>query len=143
MGRNKHCVTLDLKQREAVDVVLKLAATSDAVVENFRPGQLKKFGLGDDVLQGVNPRLVIAHISGYGQSGPYRDRAAFGVIGEAIGGLRYLSDHAPGVSNLPPVRVGVSIGDSIAGLYAAFGIMAALWRRDQADGGSQGRILEA
>jgi len=69
-GRNKHCVTLDLKQREAVDVVLKLAATSDAVVENFRPGQLKKFGLGDDVLQGVNPRLVIAHISGYGQSGP-------------------------------------------------------------------------
>jgi crotonobetainyl-CoA:carnitine CoA-transferase CaiB-like acyl-CoA transferase len=141
-GRNKHCVTLDLKQREAVDIVLKLAATSDAVVENFRPGQLKKFGLGDDVLQSVNPRLVIAHISGYGQSGPYRDRAAFGVIGEAIGGLRYLSDHAPGVSNLPPVRVGVSIGDSIAGLYAAFGIMAALWRRDQADGGPQGRILD-
>ena len=79
----------------------------------------------------MKPDLVIVHISGYGQSGPYRDRPAFGVIGEAMGGLRHLTDHPPGTSQLPPVRVGVSIGDSIAGLYAAFGAMAVLWSRDR------------
>jgi len=82
-------------------------------------------------VRAVKPDLVIVHISGYGQSGPYRDRPAFGVIGEAMGGLRHLTDHPPGTSQLPPVRVGVSIGDSIAGLYAAFGAMAVLWSRDR------------
>jgi formyl-CoA transferase len=89
-------------------------------------------GLSDEALRKARPDLVIAHISGFGQDGPYRDRAAFGVIGEAIGGLRYLTDHPPGTSTLPPVRVGISIGDSIAGLYAAFGIMSACWQRDRA-----------
>src|SRR3546814_481759 len=75
-------------------------------------------GLGPDVLRSVRPDLIVSHISGYGQTGPYRDRAAFGVIGEAIGGLRHLTNHPPGSFDLPPVRVGVSIGDSIAGLYS-------------------------
>lgn len=147
-GRNKRSITLNLKHEKAVDIVRRLAAGCDALVENFRPGQLDKLGLGADRLRAVNPGLVVTHISGYGQDGPYRDRAAFGVIGEAIGGLRYLCNHPPETSSLPPVRVGISIGDSLAGLYGAFGIMAAVWRRDRSEtanrpGGDQkGRTLD-
>ena len=141
-GRNKRCITLNLKHPKAKDIVLGLAAKSDAVVENFRPGQLARLGLGPDVLREARADLVIAHVSGYGQDGPYRDKAAFGVIGESVGGLRHLSDHAQGMTDLPPVRVGVSIGDSIAGLYAAFGVMAALWQRDRRDGDSRARSLD-
>ncbi len=141
-GRNKRCITLDLKTSEARDIVVKLAAQCDAVVENFRPGQLARMGLGPDALRSAKPDLVITHISGYGQDGPYRDRAAFGMIGEAIGGLRYLTDHPPGTSALPSVRVGVSIGDSIAGLYAAFGTVAALWQRDREGGDRAGRTID-
>jgi formyl-CoA transferase len=141
-ARNKRSVTLNLKHPKAKEIVLGLAGKADAVVENFRPGQLAKMGLGAEALRHANPGLVVAHVSGYGQDGPYRDRAAFGVIGEAIGGLRYLSNHPPEISDLPPVRVGVSIGDSIAGLYAAFGIMAALWQRDRAGGDGRARTLD-
>jgi crotonobetainyl-CoA:carnitine CoA-transferase CaiB-like acyl-CoA transferase len=141
-GRNKRSITLNLKSPKARQIVLDLVANCDVLVENFRPGQLARMGLGPDVLRAVKPDLVIAQISGYGQDGPYRDRAAFGVIGEAIGGLRYLTNHRPGESDLPPVRVGVSIGDSIAGLYAAFGIMAALWQRDRAGGDGAGRTID-
>ena len=141
-GRNKRSVTLNLKHPEATSIVRRLVAGCDAVVENFRPGQLAKLGLSDEVLRSVKSDLVIAHISGFGQDGPYRDRAAFGVIGEAIGGLRHLTNHPPGVSDLPPVRTGISIGDSLAGLYAAFGIMAALWQRDRISGDRQGRTLD-
>ena len=141
-GRNKRSVTLNLKHPKAAAIVLRLAARCDAVVENFRPGQLAKLGLGPEALRRARPDLVVAHISGYGQDGPYRDRAAFGVIGEAIGGLRYLCNHPPGTTDLPPVRVGISIGDSLAGLYAAFGIMAALWQRDRAGGDRRGRSLD-
>lgn len=130
-ARNKRCISLDLKKPEARAVVLDLIRSCDALVENFRPGQLAKMGLGEAELRAVKPDLVIARISGYGQDGPGRDQAAFGVIGEAIGGLRHLTDHAPGTSDLPPVRVGVSIGDSVAGIYAAFGVVAALLRRDR------------
>ena len=130
-GRNKRCITINLKSPEGRGLLLRLVAKCDVVIENFRPGQIDKWGLGPDVLRAVKPDLVIVHISGYGQSGPYRDRPAFGVIGEAMGGLRHLTDHPPGTSQLPPVRVGVSIGDSIAGLYAAFGAMAVLWSRDR------------
>ena len=141
-GRNKRSVTLNLKHPEAASIVRRLVAGCDAVVENFRPGQLAKLGLSDEVLRSVKSDLVIAHISGFGQDGPYRDRAAFGVIGEAIGGLRHLTNHPPGVSDLPPVRTGISIGDSLAGLYTAFGIMAALWQRDRISGDRQGRTLD-
>lgn len=141
-ARNKRSVTLNLKHEKATEIVLRLVESCDALVENFRPGQLAKLGLGPEVLRRVRPDLVIAHVSGYGQDGPYRDRAAFGVIGEAIGGLRHLCNHPPGTTDLPPVRVGVSIGDSLAGLYAAFGIVAALWQRDRAGGDGRGRTLD-
>jgi crotonobetainyl-CoA:carnitine CoA-transferase CaiB-like acyl-CoA transferase len=141
-GRNKRSIALDLKQPEARQIVLALAAQCDAVVENFRPGQLERLGLGPEQLRRARPDLVIAHISGYGQDGPYRDRAAFGVIGEAIGGLRHLTNHPPGETDLPPVRVGVSVGDSVAGLYCAFGIVAALWQRDRAGGDGAGRSVD-
>ena len=141
-GRNKRSMTLNLKHPKAAAIVLRLVASCDALVENFRPGQLDKLGLGEQALKAARPDLVVAHISGFGQDGPYRDRAAFGVIGEAIGGLRYLSDHPPGTSALPPVRVGISIGDSVAGVFAAFGIMAALWKRDRLGGDRHGRSLD-
>lgn len=141
-GRNKRSVAIDLKAVGAREIILELVAHCDVVVENFRPGQLDRMGLGPDVLRSVRPDLIVSHISGYGQTGPYRDRAAFGVIGEAIGGLRHLTNHPPGSFDLPPVRVGVSIGDSIAGLYSAFGIMAALWQRDRAGGDGAARSLD-
>ncbi len=142
-GRNKRCVTLDLKSEKGRALVLRLVAQCDAVVENFRPGHLERLGLGAAAMRDARPGLIITHISGYGQDGPYRDRAAFGVIGEAIGGLRYLTNHAPGTSDLPPVRVGVSIGDSVSGIYAAFGLMAALWQRDRVGGDGMARTVDA
>jgi len=134
-ARNKRCITLDLKRPEARAVVLDLVRTCDALVENNRPGQLARLGLGEDALRAVRPDLVIARISGYGQDGPDRDKAAFGVVGEAIGGLRHLTNHAPGTTDLPPVRVGVSIGDSVAGIYAALGVVSALLRRERTGAG--------
>ena len=141
-GRNKRSMTIDLKHPRARDLVLCLIPRCDAVIENFRPGQLAKLGLSPEALREARSDLVIGHISGYGQTGPYRDRAAFGVIGEAIGGLRHLSDHAPGTSDLPPVRVGVSIGDSVSGLYAVLGVLAALWQRDRPGGDRIGRTVD-
>lgn len=141
-GRNKRSVRLNLKAPGATDIVLDILRNCDAVVENFRPGQLARMGLSNETMRRDNPGLIVTHVSGFGQDGPYRDRAAFGVIGEAIGGLRYLSDHAPGTSDLPPVRAGISIGDSLAGLYAAFGLVTALWQRDQANGDGKGRTID-
>ncbi|MEZ5818709.1 MAG: CoA transferase [Hyphomicrobiaceae bacterium] len=127
-GRNKKSVVVDMKQTHARDVILKIVAKCDAVVENFRPGYLNKIGLDDEALRAARPGLVIAHVSGFGQTGPDRDRAAFGVIGEAIGGLRYLANYPEQESDLPPVRAGISIGDSVAGLYAALGVVSELLR---------------
>ena len=141
-GRNKRSIAIDLKAPGSRDIILKLVAKCDALVENFRPQQLAKLGLSDDVLREARPDLVIAHVSGFGQTGPWRDRAAFGVIGEAVGGLRHLTNHPPDTYGLPPVRVGVSIGDSIAGLYAAFGIVSALWQRDRSEGDGKGRSID-
>lgn len=141
-GRNKRSIAVDLKHPRARDLILAMVPRCDAVIENFRPGQLERLGLGPEVLRKTRADLVIGHVSGYGQTGPYRDRAAFGVIGEAIGGLRHLTDHPPGTSDLPPVRVGVSIGDSVAGLYCAIGVLAALWQRDRAGGDRIGRTID-
>jgi formyl-CoA transferase len=139
-GRNKMSVTLDLKQSGGRDAVLKLAATADALLENFRPGQLEKLGLGPAELHAANPKLTIARISGYGQDGPYRDKPAFGAIGEAMGGIRHLTGHPRGQSDLPPPRCGISIGDDLAGMYAAMGVLAACWGRDAK--GRPGRVLD-
>jgi formyl-CoA transferase len=138
-GRNKLSVELDLKKDR--DVLLKLAARADVLVENMRAGQLERLKIGPDVLQAANPRLVIARISGYGQSGPYRDKPAFGAIGEAIGGLRHLTGHPSGSTELPPPRCGISISDDLAGLYAAIGLLSAVWQRD-AMGTGRGRIID-
>jgi crotonobetainyl-CoA:carnitine CoA-transferase CaiB-like acyl-CoA transferase len=138
-GRNKLSVELDLKKDR--DVLLKLAARADVLVENLRAGQLERLRIGPDALHEVNPRLVIARISGYGQDGPYRDKPAFGAIGEAMGGLRHLTGHPSGSSELPPPRCGISISDDLAGLYAAIGLLSALWQRD-ATGTGRGRVVD-
>lgn len=129
-GRNKRSVSINLKHEKGRELILELVQHCDILIENFRPGHLAHLGMSAEKLRSVNPKLIIAQISGYGQDGPDRDRPAFGVIGEAVGGLRYLTNKAdPGGE--PPVRVGVSIGDSIAGIYAAFGAVVALWHRER------------
>jgi crotonobetainyl-CoA:carnitine CoA-transferase CaiB-like acyl-CoA transferase len=138
-GRNKLSVVLDLKRDR--DIVLRLAARADVLVENLRAGGLERLGLGAEALHAANPRLVIARISGYGQEGPYRDKPAFGAIGEAIGGIRHLTAHPAGSSDLPPPRCGISISDDLAGLYAAIGLLSALWQRDAA-GTGRGRVID-
>jgi crotonobetainyl-CoA:carnitine CoA-transferase CaiB-like acyl-CoA transferase len=138
-GRNKLSVVLDLKRQH--DVALKLAARADVLVENLRAGQLERLGLAPAVLHAANPRLVIARISGYGQDGPYRDKPAFGAIGEAMGGLRHLTAHPAGTTELPPPRCGISISDDLAGMYAAIGLLAAIWQRD-VTGTGRGRVID-
>ncbi len=138
-GRNKLCIELDLKKDR--DTLLKLVARADVLVENLRAGQLERLRIGPDVLLDTNPRLVIARISGYGQDGPYRDKPAFGAIGEAMGGLRHLTGHPSGRSDLPPPRCGISISDDLAGLYAAIGLLSAVWQRD-AMGTGRGRVID-
>lgn len=126
-ARNKKSVTVDLKTEAGQGIVRELAATADVLIENFRPGTLEKWGLGWERLFALNPRLVMVRISGFGQTGPYRDQPGFGAIGESMGGLRYLT----GYPDRPPVRVGVSIGDSIAALHGVIGALAALRHRDR------------
>lgn len=132
-SRNKRSVTLDLRQSEAHRVVKRLLVDADILIENFRPGTLEKWGLGWDVLREINPRLVMLRVSGYGQTGPYRDLPGFGVIGEAMGGLRHLS----GEPGRTPVRVGVSIGDSLSALHGVIGVLLALRHREQNNGEGQ------
>ncbi len=131
-GRNKKCVTLNLKTAEGRIILERLVAESDALVENLRPGQLSKIGFDDPRLMSIRPGLVVCHVSGYGLTGPRAGKACFGAIGEAVGGLRHLSNHPPGGADLPPVRVGVSIGDTLAGLYAAIAILAGVWAKKPA-----------
>src|SRR4051794_29937830 len=138
-GRNKLSIELDLKKDR--DTLLTLVGRADVLVENLRAGQLERLKIGPDVLHAVNPRLVIARISGYGQDGPYRDKPAFGAIGEAMGGLRHLTAHPAGSSDLPPPRCGISISDDLAGMYAAIGLLSALWERDAA-GTGRGRVID-
>ena len=123
--RNKRSVSLDLRTAEGQDLVRQLAADADVLVENFRPGTLEQWGLNYEALSSANPGLIMVRVSGYGQTGPYRDKPGFGVIGEAMGGLRYLT----GQPGEPSVRVGVSIGDSLSALYAVIGTLLALQER--------------
>ena len=132
-ARNNQSVTLNLKSPEGVDIARRLVADADIVVENFRPGVMEKLGLGWEVLRADNPGLVMVRLSGFGQTGPYRDQPGFGAIGESMGGLRYIT----GDPDLPPVKTGISIGDSIAALWAALGAMMALRHREVAGGSGQ------
>ena len=124
-SRGKRSLALDLKQPEAQSIVRQLAADADVLIENFRPGAMEDWGLSPAVLCKLNPRLVMLRISGYGQTGPYRDRPGFGVVAEAMGGLRHLT----GEPGRVPVRVGVSIGDTLAALHGVIGILMALQHR--------------
>ena len=124
-SRNKRSLALDLREREAQEIVRRLALEADVLIENFRPGAMEGWGLGPEVLQAANPGLIMLRISGYGQSGPYRDRPGFGVVAEAMGGLRHLTAEPGRV----PVRVGVSIGDTLASLHGVIGILMALHHR--------------
>jgi formyl-CoA transferase len=134
-SRNKKSVALDLRQREGQDIVRRLASEADVLVENFRPGALEGWGLDPQALLQANPRLIVLRISGYGQTGPYRDRPGFGVVGEAMGGLRHLTAEPGRV----PVRVGVSIGDTLAALHGVIGILSALHERQRS---GRGQVID-
>ena len=134
-SRNKQSLALDLKQPAAQDIVRQLAAESDVLIENFRPGALENWGLGPDDLLALNPRLIMLRVSGYGQTGPYRDRPGFGVVGEAMGGIRHLTAEPGRV----PVRVGISLGDTLAALHGVIGILLALHERQTS---GRGQVID-
>jgi len=135
-SRNKRSVAIDLRAAEGQDIARRLIAEADVLIENFRPGTLEGWGLGWDDLRRINPGLVMLRISGYGQTGPYRDLPGFGAIGEAMGGLRHLT----GEPGRVPVRVGVSIGDTLAALHGTIGVLLALYHR-KAHGGP-GQVID-
>jgi crotonobetainyl-CoA:carnitine CoA-transferase CaiB-like acyl-CoA transferase len=136
MARNKKCVTLNLRLPEGQRIARELAKRVDVVLENFRPGTLEKWGLGYEELKEGNPGIILARISGYGQTGPNAQKPGFAAVAEAFGGLRYVT----GEPQRPPVRANLSLGDSVAGLHAALGIVMALYHRD-AKGGS-GQVID-
>ncbi len=136
-SRNKKLVTLNLGHPDGQDLAKRLATESDIMVENFKPGTLEKLGIGWDVLHELNPRLILVRVSGYGQSGPYKDRPGFANIGEAMGGIRYVT----GESGRPPVRAGISLGDSLASLYAVIGALMAVHARD-VRGLGEGQVVD-
>ncbi|HMZ29512.1 MAG TPA: CaiB/BaiF CoA-transferase family protein, partial [Thauera aminoaromatica] len=135
-ARNKKSVTVNLKHPDGVEVVRRLVAEADIVVENFRPGVLDKLGLGWEALSAINPGLVMVRLSGFGQSGPMAQQPGFGAIGESMGGLRYVT----GFPDRPPVKTGISIGDSIAALWGALGALMAL-RHKEVNGGA-GQVVD-
>jgi crotonobetainyl-CoA:carnitine CoA-transferase CaiB-like acyl-CoA transferase len=136
-SRNKKCVTLNLREERGQQLLLELVKRSDVVIENFRPGTLERWNLGFDQLSEANPRIVLARVSGYGQTGPYAGRAGFAAVAEAMGGLRYIN----GFPGEAPPRTGISLGDSLAAMFAAQGILAALYHRD-ALGGRRGQEID-
>ena len=136
IGRNKKSVTVDLRTEEGRDIARALIAKADVVVENFRPGTLEKWGMGYEALAKTNPGLVMARVSGFGQTGPYSSRAGYALVGEAMGGLR----HITGEPDRNPARAGISIGDSLSGLNAALGVMMALHARQRT---GKGQVVDA
>jgi formyl-CoA transferase len=135
-SRNKKSVTANLKHPEGKEFVRQLISGADILVENFRPGVLEKLGLGWEQLSAANPGLVMVRLSGFGQTGPYKDQPGFGAVGESMGGLRYVT----GFPDRPPVRTGISIGDSIAALWGAVGALMALRHREV--GGGKGQVVD-
>lgn len=135
-ARNKQSVTINLKTTQGQEIVRRLAQDADVVVENFRPGTMEKWGLGYEDLSRENPGLVMVRLSGYGQTGPNRDKPGFGAIAEAMGGLR----HVTGYPDRPPVRVGISLGDAVASLYGVIGALMALHNRDS--NGGRGQVVD-
>ena len=135
-SRNKRSIALDLRSPEGQDIARRLIAEADVLIENFRPGTLEGWGMGWDVLSELNPGLVMLRISGYGQTGPYRDLPGFGAIGEALGGLRHLT----GEPGRVPVRCGISIGDTLAALHGTIGILTALYHRKV--NGGKGQVID-
>ena len=136
IGRNKRSVTLDLRKPEGQAIARRLILSAEVVVENFRPGALEKWGLGYEALSAEKPGLIMARVSGFGQTGPYSQRAGYALIGEAMGGLR----HIMGEPDRPPARAGISIGDSLSGLHAALGVMMAMHHRNNT---GQGQVVDA
>jgi len=134
-SRNKRSLSLDLKQAEAQDIVRTLVKEADVLIENFRPGTLEGWGLDPEKLLELNPKLIVLRISGYGQTGPYRDKPGFGVVAEAMGGLRHITAEPGRV----PVRVGISIGDTLASLHGVIGILLALQERHQS---GKGQVID-
>ena len=134
-SRNKRSVALDLKDPQAQDIVRQLVRDADVLIENFRPGAMEGWGLGPEALQAINPRLIMLRISGYGQTGPYRDKPGFGVVAEAMSGLRHLTAEPGRV----PVRVGISLGDTLASLHGVIGILMALHERQRS---GQGQVID-
>jgi len=136
IARNKKSVTLNLREAEGQELARKLVSKADVLVENFRPGTMERWGLGYDKLRQLNPGLVMVRVSGFGQTGPYKDQAGFGAIGEAMGGIR----HITGFPDRPPPRVGISLGDSLAATFGTLGALAALYHRE-ANGG-KGQVVD-
>lgn len=136
IARNKRSVSVNLRVAEGQELVRKLAEKADILIENFKPGTMEKWGLGPDALLAINPRLIIARMSGYGQTGPYSDRAGFGGIGEAMGGWRYIV----GEPDRPPSRMGISIGDTLTATFGCLGVLAALHVRDRT---GKGQVVDA
>ncbi|MFN3855137.1 MAG: CaiB/BaiF CoA transferase family protein [Phreatobacter sp.] len=135
IGRNKKSVTVDLRKPAGQAILRRLLAEADVLLENFRPGTLEKWGLTVEALHALNPRLIVARVSGYGQYGPYAEKAGFAAVAEAIGGMRVIN----GYPDRLPTRTGLSIGDTLAGIYTAFGILAALHQRGR-DG--KGQVID-
>ncbi|HVK33540.1 MAG TPA: CoA transferase [Burkholderiaceae bacterium] len=135
-SRNKRSIALDLRQKDGQDIARKLIREADVLIENFRPGTLEGWGMGYDALAQDNPGLVMLRISGYGQTGPYRDLPGFGAIGEAMGGLRHLC----GEPGRVPVRCGISIGDTLAALHGTIGVLTALYHRKV--NGGRGQVID-
>ncbi|HET8813239.1 MAG TPA: CoA transferase [Gaiella sp.] len=137
-SRNKKCITLNLRESRGQELLLELVRVSDVVTENFRPGTLERWNLGYEQLSAANPGIVLARISGYGQTGPYAQRAGFASVAEAMGGLRYIN----GFAGEAPPRTGISLGDSLAAMFAVQGILAALYHRDALRGDGRGQVVD-
>lgn len=136
VARNKKSVTANLRTKEGQDLIRKLVAKADVLLENFRPGTLEKWGLGPEELWKINPGLIVTRVTGFGQTGPYSERAGFGSIGEAMGGIRYIT----GDPDRPPARTGVSLGDSLAATFATLGTLVALHYRDRT---GRGQVVDS